>query len=414
MSGKKFLKIIAAAGLAGSLCAGGFALSGCGWTTETVSGEYHYANAWNDAAPDYGVKVNVEVQTDDKGDRIRKVTIAESEYVPLSSEGNGWTAEDRQNYLENEQTLLNAYRGLYVADVLAYTVPTDASGGPLTSSYPSGAPVITGATQSSGRLLLAVQNALLNFGYEVKEGEYSYPNPWAPYTTYGIAVKVILKDNVIKKVVTVDSEHTEVSDNWEDRTIWLSGEAALLDRYKDKTAEEVLAVTVTTDEDGTPAAVSNEIYNITGATQSSGRLLLAVQNALGGGTPSIDMPSGTYEGEYHYNSWGTEYGVKVSVAVDKGIVTSVTILESDYTNVTSPDKWSEEGVVNYNQNLGTLLSAYNGMTVQQVLALDVETESGGAPNVDSYPSGAPVITGATQSSGRLLLAVQNALENYGE
>ncbi|HIU80646.1 MAG TPA: hypothetical protein IAC67_07005, partial [Candidatus Coproplasma excrementipullorum] len=100
---KRFVKTVAGVCLAGALCAGGFALSGCAWTTETVEGDYHYVVNYGTEIT-YGVKVNVEIQSDDKGDRIRSVTIVESDDYTQLSDANpsyGWTDENRQNYLDN-------------------------------------------------------------------------------------------------------------------------------------------------------------------------------------------------------------------------------------------------------------------------------------------------------------------------
>lgn len=286
MNAKKFFKIAACTCLAGALAAGGLALSGCGWTTQTVPGEYQYVNH----GTNYGVKVNVEVQTDDKGDRIRKVTVADSDYVEVSDAMSSWTEENRQNYFNNLQSLLNEYRGMYVADVLALEVPVDGTGGPDEENYPVGAPIIAGATQSSGRLLLAVQNALLQCGYSAVTGEYQYVSYG---TNYGVKVKVVLKGQTVEKVAIIDSDFVEISppmgENWtnEDRQNYFSKRQALLDAYAGRTVGQLLATDVAFEEDSTgvpgpvPGGIGDDTLLITGATQCSGRLLLAVQNALG-------------------------------------------------------------------------------------------------------------------------------------
>ena len=409
---KKFVKAVAGVCLAGALCAGGFALSGCAWTTETVEGDYHYVVNYGTEIT-YGVKVNVEIQSDDKGDRIRNVTIVESNYKQLSdaNPSYGWTDENRQNYLDNEQALLNAYRGLYVNDVLAMDVVTDASGVP--SSVSDDSLLISGATQSSGRLLLAVQDAIKNFGYSVCEGEYHYANPWASSASdphYGIRVKVVLKDNIISKVYVADSDYIEVSDGWENKSIWEDGLEGLLAAYEGKTAEQILAVNVTTETSGQPSAVSDSTYVITGATQGSGRLMLAVQNAL---NPQ-SAPTVSYEGEYHYsNPWAPtspDYGIRVKVDVNSvaGTIVSVSVLESDYTEVS--DGWTDADI--WNNGLAGLLAAYENRTIEDVLAAKVITDDNGQPT--SVSADEFKITGATQGSGRLLLAVQNALTSTGE
>lgn len=128
-------------------------LSACS-ETKTVTGEMHYNN-WG---TEYGIKVNVEVQ----GDRIKKVTVADSDYVEASEAMGDWNPQVWNNGI-NE--LLASYRGRYVSDVLAKNVVTNAKGEPLTSNdtgfndYGDDY-IITGATLGSGRLLIAVQNAL--------------------------------------------------------------------------------------------------------------------------------------------------------------------------------------------------------------------------------------------------------------
>lgn len=288
---KKIYKALAGICLAGALCGGAFAVSGCGDTqTDTVIGEYHYINY----GVFYGVRVNVEVQTDSKGDRIRKVTIADSDYTQLSPANPDyeWTDADRENYSSQEQTLLNAYRGMYVADVLAMDVETAANGEPQGVSDDS--VLISGATQSSGRLLLAVQDALLKFdNYNVYEGEYHYPNAWTPSDPhYGIRARVVVKGDKIVKVAVVDSGYTEVSQGWSGKDVWNNGLDTLLKAYEGKKVVDVMAVSVdvnSTASMGQPYTVSDSSLMITGATQGSGRLLLAVQNALGANhvTPSL-------------------------------------------------------------------------------------------------------------------------------
>ena len=396
---KKLLRIAAAACLSGALCAGGFALSGCAWTTDMVSGEYHYANVWAPEAPHYGVKVNVEVQTDKKGDRIRKVTIADSDYVQLSAENEeaGWTDDNRQVYLDGEQELLNAYRGMYVADVLAMKASTSSTGEP--SAVSDDSVVISGATQSSGRILLAVQDALCKFGgYSVSEGEYSYLNPWGPSSRYGVKVRVVTKGDVISKVVLLDTDYTVVSDGWADKDIWNNGIEGLLKAYEGKNKADILKVTVGMDANGQPSSVSDESFvisnpddpNAAGATQGSGRLMLAVQNAL-----DPDSAVGTkYSGTYSYTKGGSEYSVAVDIRVNGGVITKMDITSSSGDNIPDKDDAS---------------SCYFARGVANVLAVDVDCDENGAPTAiadSSYE-----LSGEKEGSGAVLLAVQKAIES---
>lgn len=113
-------------------------------------------------------------------------------------------------------------------------------------------------------------------------GEYHYPNAWSETSPdYGIKVKVTLSDDetTIKSVKIVDSDYVEVTDSWEDKDIWNDGIADLLKAYEGKKVADILAVKVET-EDSVPSSVGDEDLLITGATQGSGRLLLAVQDAL--------------------------------------------------------------------------------------------------------------------------------------
>ena len=111
------------------------------------------------------------------------------------------------------------------------------------------------------------------------EGEYQY-TAWN--TNYGVKVEVTVNkdDNTIEKVEIVESDYVQCTDSWKDKNTYLNGEAELLAAYEGLEVDDVLAMTVTTGTDGTPSAVSESDLLITGATQSSGRLLKAVQDAL--------------------------------------------------------------------------------------------------------------------------------------
>lgn len=275
---KKLFKAVAVTAVAAACSAAGFTLAGCA-KTQNVSGEMHYVQ-WG---TDYGIRVNVEVQSDKKGDRIRKVTVADSDYVSASPAMNGW---DPKVWNDSLQTLLNAYRGKYVADVLALEVVTGESGAPAVKRDEDFVNfgdelIITGATLGSGRLLIAVQNALKTFdGYKVVEGEYSYVS-WG--TNYGAKVRVVVKDNVVKKVAALSSEYVNasVTPKW-DAGLWLNVESNILAAYEGKTVEEIKGYTATVSgQDGaTENSVSESSMLATGATMSSARTLLAVQNAL--------------------------------------------------------------------------------------------------------------------------------------
>lgn len=154
---KKIFKTLAVCAVAGTMCAGVAAVSGCSAEPDVYTGEYKYVNAY---APDsyYGVQVEVSV----KDGKITEVKIADDcpYTVVTPTWGNKATWDDGVN------ELLGKYVGKTVEDVKKIKVNTSASGAPVNEQELGGL-VITGASQGSGRLLIAVQNAL----NEIKTGE---------------------------------------------------------------------------------------------------------------------------------------------------------------------------------------------------------------------------------------------------
>ena len=150
------------------------ALVACG-TEETVEGEYKYANTYNDTGDTpvlddyYGCKVTVTV----KNGVITNVVVAD-DTDKLFNLSAGWT--DKAKWQNASKAMIDSFVGLKVEDVKNIKVAKAASGAPDTkvegktiTDVPAGLKVVesdghTGATQSSGRLILAVQNALSNLG----------------------------------------------------------------------------------------------------------------------------------------------------------------------------------------------------------------------------------------------------------
>lgn len=118
-------------------------------------------------------------------------------------------------------------------------------------------------------------------------GEYHYPNAWNPTAThYGMKVRVTVKNNIITKVEDITKgEYVVVSSGWEDKALWTDKENMLLHKYEGASVADVLSIKVYVNENGQPHGIDDNAamsdYVITDATQGSGRLLLAVQNALG-------------------------------------------------------------------------------------------------------------------------------------
>lgn len=163
--------------------------------------------------------------------------------------------------------------------------------------------------------------------------------------------------------------------------------------------------------------------------------------------------SGTYEGDYHYTSEHDQvYGMKVRVTVKNNIITKVEDITNgayitvstpweEYRNlpwVNMPDveeaptwyNWTQSNADNYTDHVAWLAQQYEGLSVAEVLDIKVFTKYGyekkgedmvANPAISGEPYGTAggwnaqlqssglLISGSTQGSGRLLLAVQDAL-----
>lgn len=141
--------------------------------------------------------------------------------------------------------------------------------------------------------------------------------------------------------------------------------------------------------------------------------------------------NGTYYGEYHYVNYGHTYGMIVEVNVENNIITKITDItntDNSYAKeiqkdtewvVVSPANpsidWSEDDVKKWNTYENWLLQQYVGWSVTDILDITVYYGSNGQPyetkggyNAELLQSSL-LISGATQGSGRLMLAVQDAL-----
>ena len=154
------------------------------------------------------------------------------------------------------------------------------------------------------------------------EGEYKYENPYAKGSYYGAKVQVTVQGNVITKVVLLSDAETgwtNLSPNWTDKsnssawgdipieqgkddpgkTNWRYHHQEFLDSFVGVKVEDVLAMKVFVTTGGEPYTKDgvetikyvpielNDTIIVTGhgeytagATQSSGRTILAIQNAL--------------------------------------------------------------------------------------------------------------------------------------
>ena len=124
--------------------------------------------------------------------------------------------------------------------------------------------------------------ALTACNQQTVEGEYAYDNAWVPGAKYGVKVSVTLNKDVITKVVVTSEDtetYTNLSASWDKKATWENGQAAFLASFEGKTIQDVLNIRVACAANGQPNSVEG-FTAVAGATQSSGRVILAIQNAI--------------------------------------------------------------------------------------------------------------------------------------
>ena len=150
---KKILVLMLALVMVFAVCA----LTACGGTT----GEYKYVNSYGDGSTYYGAKVTGKV----KDGVITSVKVA-ADTETMFNLSAGWTSnyqpdgeptEGKKAWMEKGEAFAQSFVGMTVEEVLAITVTCKATGEPESIT---GVDFVTGATQSSGRIILAIQDAL--------------------------------------------------------------------------------------------------------------------------------------------------------------------------------------------------------------------------------------------------------------
>ena len=119
------------------------------------------------------------------------------------------------------------------------------------------------------------------------EGEYKYENAWVSGSYYGVKVTVTVEDNIIKSVVCAADTDTmhNVTPSWANHDATVAALPAYLKTFEGKTVDEVKAIKVAKEENGEPTTLAKDAttqgdYVLTGSTQTSGRIILAIQDAL--------------------------------------------------------------------------------------------------------------------------------------
>ncbi len=198
---KKIFKGIAILAATAAVGTGVAFAAGCGGTDGEYIGHYAYANEYNAA---YGMIVKVTVknniiekvedvthtygngeafsvtykkvvidwtqggpQRDEHGGWLRtdeEVTTFNKDWHSVSAPTGNWTEDDKLNWLNKENWLLQQYEGMSVSDVMDIKVYYDENGEPYgkddNTDFAASGLIISNSTQGSGRLLLAVQDAL--------------------------------------------------------------------------------------------------------------------------------------------------------------------------------------------------------------------------------------------------------------
>ncbi len=125
------------------------------------------------------------------------------------------------------------------------------------------------------------------------DGEYKYENAWTPGSYYGVKVHVTVEDNKITKITFDDDTDTmhNVTPSWGGHDVTVAAIDSYIAKFIGKTVDEVKALNVTKDEKGVPKAADIVFDTLTfknednedvttGATQTAGRFILAIQDAL--------------------------------------------------------------------------------------------------------------------------------------
>lgn len=195
------------------------------------------------------------------------------------------------------------------------------------------------------------------------EGEYHYTNQYG--ATYGMKVRVTVKNNIITKVEDITKgAYTLVSPGWED--YFEANKGWLLFTSKSDAMKGV-----TEDKDGNPIAADAQYYRAL-TENEDGEFVVDYTSFVKYDGKTRPQPNQT--GVYSYG-------------------------------------WTNANASNWTNNESWLLQKYEGWSVADILDIKVFIKETGEPYGIDKNSGLNdlVITGSTQGSGRLLLAIQDAL-----
>ena len=254
--------------------------------------------------------------------------------------------------------------------------------------------------------------ALAIFAACGESGEFTGECKYESYGhTYGAKVDVVVKGGKIADVKLYTDAETGWVRTSSPASTWTQAdhdkvEAAYEGWIKENIVGQKVKTVLGWEATATAAgqSVGEDVPFITGGTQSSARVIVAVQDAL----CKLESVS-KVTGEVKYDSYGHTYGAKVDVIVMSGKILNVRLYsdkETGWVRTSGPaSTWTQE-------NHDNTEAAYAGFIANEIVGQKVKTvlgwEATATASGQSVADG-PVITGATQSSARIIVAVQDAL-----
>lgn len=123
-------------------------------------------------------------------------------------------------------------------------------------------------------------------------------------------------------------------------------------------------------------------------------------------------------GSASYDTQYGTYGVKVDVVVKGGVIKSVTLYTDEQTGWHRTTSSWKEGQHAGDLGFTKAEAAYEGWISENLVGKDVDTVLGwevtATATEQTVGDGVPCITGATQSTARIIAAVQDALGNLSK
>jgi hypothetical protein len=407
---KKISKIVAGVAALAALSASAFSLTACGGASGS-------AEAYG---PVHGGSYVGYTSITVKNDKVTDLTLTEVCYPTQIKVATGTSTESEDAAKAAINTTVSAddyvvsVTSKTANDVTTYTATAyykTVSYGNVTLTYDAEKAAYMSGTTTFGTLMKTEANAKAYYE-AVKDNAVSV-------TVGGAANKTLMSYSTLSKEENGYWTKQDASGN--DYSRWKANRDATVQYVLDNGVENLMSLTKATssvkDQYGADATYWMDGEVSTGATWSD---MYKTPSASDGYYTYAELINKayyaavgtTYDGEYTYNQYGTDYGVKVQVSVDKkGKILNVAILPSDYTQLSAAyGTWTDTQRNEYLADEMKLLNAYKGKTVDEIKNATATIK--GVNNAEENSvSDSTLKIGASQSSARLLLAVKDALKN---